>query len=139
MPRFPDTPTTGSHDVFAERRQTHRVQISMPVLVRRARGNGVFLEEARTVAVNSQGCVLWLTADVGREDPLHSCVCWAQAGRQNRDRSKIRSARSALLEHRFSSRRLEPGRSEAARKGPAISPRFKVKLSAKQTRGIFDR
>lgn len=70
MPRFADMPATGSHDVFAERRQTHRVQISMPVLVRRAGGNGVFLEEARTVAVNSQGCVLWLTAEVGREDQL---------------------------------------------------------------------
>jgi hypothetical protein len=70
MPRFADMPTTGSHDVFAERRQTPRVQISMPVLVRRAGGNGVFLEEARTVAVNSQGCVLWLTAEVGREDQL---------------------------------------------------------------------
>ena len=70
MPRFPDVTTTGSRDVLAERRQTHRVQISMPVMVRGGRGNGTFLEEVRTVAVNRQGCVLWLTAEVGREDQL---------------------------------------------------------------------
>ena len=70
MPRLPDTPTTVSHDVFAERRQTHRVQISMPVVVRGRRGNGIFLEEAHTVAVNLQGCLLWLAAEVGREDQL---------------------------------------------------------------------
>ena len=66
----PDTLTAGSRDAFAERRGTHRVQISMPVLVRGVLGSGMFLEEVRTVAVNRQGCVLWLAAEVGREDQL---------------------------------------------------------------------
>jgi PilZ domain-containing protein len=47
-------------------RRTHRVQISMPIVVR----GGNFAEETNTVAVNAHGCLVLLKTPVARNDQV---------------------------------------------------------------------
>jgi hypothetical protein len=49
-------------DKSADRRRSQRVQIIMPVLVRGASGGQTFQEEATTMMVNANGCMLMLKA-----------------------------------------------------------------------------
>jgi hypothetical protein len=49
-----------------DRRRTQRVQIAMPVLVRGTHGNQKFEEEAQTVSINANGCMIRLAARVTR-------------------------------------------------------------------------
>ena len=60
-------PATGSGGESAsDRRRTHRIQITMPVLVRGKSGSQPFQEETRTVSVNANGCMVRLAAHVTR-------------------------------------------------------------------------
>jgi hypothetical protein len=49
-------------DKSSERRRSQRVQIIMPVLVRGVSGGQAFQEEATTMMVNANGCMLLLKA-----------------------------------------------------------------------------
>lgn len=53
-------------DSSAERRRTHRIQISMPVIVRGKSGGQSFEEKTQTVSVNANGCMVRLDARVAR-------------------------------------------------------------------------
>lgn len=53
-------------DSSAERRRTHRIQISMPVIVRGKSGGHAFEEKAQTVSVNANGCMVRLDARMTR-------------------------------------------------------------------------
>lgn len=55
-----------SGDSSAERRRTHRIQISMPVIVRGKSGDQPFEEKTQTVSVNANGCMVRLEARVNR-------------------------------------------------------------------------
>lgn len=59
------TPNAGS-DSSADRRRTHRIQISMPVIVRGKSGGQDFQEKTQTVSVNANGCMVRLEARVTR-------------------------------------------------------------------------
>jgi hypothetical protein len=50
----------------AERRRTHRIQISMPIIVRGKSGNHAFEEKTRTVSVSANGCMVRLEAPLSR-------------------------------------------------------------------------
>jgi len=50
---------------YSERRRSHRVHISMPVIVR-GTGKQKFEEQAQTIAVSAHGCLLRLAAPVDR-------------------------------------------------------------------------
>jgi len=50
----------------SDRRRTHRLQITMPVIVRGGSGAHTFQEETQTVSVNANGCMVRLTAHVTR-------------------------------------------------------------------------
>lgn len=56
--------TSAGADKSSERRRSQRVQIIMPVLVRGVSGGQKFEEEASTVMVNANGCMLMLKAPV---------------------------------------------------------------------------
>jgi hypothetical protein len=62
-------PGTPSESV-PDRRRTQRVQIAMPVLVRGTHGSHKFEEEALTVSINANGCMLRLAAQVARTQQL---------------------------------------------------------------------
>ena len=49
-----------------DRRRTHRIQITMPVIVRGSSGGRAFEEETHTVSVNANGCMVRLGAHVTR-------------------------------------------------------------------------
>jgi hypothetical protein len=51
-------------DKSSERRRSQRVQIIMPLIVRGTTGSNKFEEEASTVMVNANGCMLMLKAPV---------------------------------------------------------------------------
>ena len=57
-------------DNLPDRRRTQRVQIAMPVLVRGAHGNHKFEEEALTVSINANGCMVRLAAQVARSQVI---------------------------------------------------------------------
>lgn len=61
----PKPPVSGT-DNSSERRRTHRLQITMPVIVRGGTGTHAFEEETRTVSVNANGCMVYLAAQVTR-------------------------------------------------------------------------
>ena len=54
----------------AERRRTQRVQIAMPVIVRGKTGTQSFEEEAYTVAVNANGCMVKMTNKLVRAQQI---------------------------------------------------------------------
>jgi PilZ domain len=49
-----------------DRRRTHRLQITMPVIVRGGSGTQSFEEETRTVSVNANGCMVHLATQLTR-------------------------------------------------------------------------
>jgi len=55
---------------YAERRRSHRVHISMPVLVRIGSGAKRLEEQASTIAVSAHGCLLRLNAAVTRAQEI---------------------------------------------------------------------
>lgn len=57
---------SASGDGSTDRRRTHRIQISMPVIVRGKSGNQSFEEKTQTVSVNANGCMVRLEARVAR-------------------------------------------------------------------------
>ena len=61
------TPVT---DSGPERRRSHRVQISMPILVRGGQGLKKFQEETRTISVSAHGCLMRLAAPVERAQEI---------------------------------------------------------------------
>jgi hypothetical protein len=61
------SPLAGSGaDASSDRRRTHRLQITMPVIVRGKLGNHPFEEQTRTASVNANGCMVHLAAQVTR-------------------------------------------------------------------------
>lgn len=62
--------TTLQETACAEKRRTQRVQINMPVLVRGKSGNQPFEEQAFTVSVNANGCMILLARPVTRAQQL---------------------------------------------------------------------
>jgi hypothetical protein len=66
--RAKTVPTAGESS--AERRRSHRVQITMPVLIRGKNGEVPFTEEAHTVSVNAHGCMARLAAKLVRGQEL---------------------------------------------------------------------
>lgn len=61
-------PTAGENS--AERRRSHRVCVSMPVVVRGKTGQLPFTEQTHTVSVNAHGCMVGLTEKVVRGQEL---------------------------------------------------------------------
>lgn len=59
-------PPAGGGDSAGDRRRTHRIQITMPVIVRGKSGTQSFEEQTHTVSVNANGCMVKLEARVGR-------------------------------------------------------------------------
>jgi len=57
-------------DGASERRRTHRIQISMPIIVRGKSGNLAFEEKTKTASVNANGCMVHLEAGVLRMQPV---------------------------------------------------------------------
>jgi hypothetical protein len=55
-----------SGDSAADRRRSHRIQITMPVIVRGKSGNHPFEELAHTVSVNANGCMIRVEARITR-------------------------------------------------------------------------
>src|SRR6202453_4423343 len=58
---FP-SPTAAENS--AERRRSHRVYITMPVIIRGKNGQQTFSEETRTASVNAHGCMVRLAEKV---------------------------------------------------------------------------
>jgi hypothetical protein len=54
----------------SERRRSHRVNISMPVLVRGKRGTQPFEEATHTISVSAHGCMVRLAAPVARAQEI---------------------------------------------------------------------
>ena len=50
----------------ADRRRSHRVNITMPVLVRGKKGTQPFEEEAGTISVSAHGCMVRMATPVAR-------------------------------------------------------------------------
>ncbi|HEX5425662.1 MAG TPA: PilZ domain-containing protein [Candidatus Acidoferrales bacterium] len=65
----PKPPVSGP-DNSSERRRTHRLQITMPVIVRGGTGTHAFEEETRTVSVNANGCMVYLAAQLTRSQQV---------------------------------------------------------------------
>ena len=57
-------------EAYSERRRSHRVHISMPILVRGAAAGKRFEEETHTIAVSAHGCLLRLAAGVERAQEI---------------------------------------------------------------------
>jgi hypothetical protein len=57
-------------DAYGDRRRTQRVQIAMPVIVRGKSGDQPFEEEARTISINANGCMVMLRARVTRDQEI---------------------------------------------------------------------
>lgn len=60
------TPVRGGSEGSADRRRTHRIPITMPVIVRGKAGAETFEEKTSTVSVNANGCMVRLESDIGR-------------------------------------------------------------------------
>jgi hypothetical protein len=67
--RKPPTPPPAA-ETYSERRRSHRVHITMPILVRGTAGKERFEEQAQTVAVSAHGCLLRLAAAVDRAQEI---------------------------------------------------------------------
>ena len=59
-------PSGSGGDSLNDRRRTHRIQITMPVIVRGKSGTQSFQEETHTISVNANGCMVRLEARVTR-------------------------------------------------------------------------
>jgi PilZ domain-containing protein len=58
-------------DVYTgERRRTQRVQIAMPVLVRGKSGDKAFEEEATTISISANGCMVMMSARLVRAQEI---------------------------------------------------------------------
>lgn len=53
-----------------ERRRSHRVHITMPVLVRGEKGTQSFEEQTVTISVNAHGCMVRLATPVARNQEI---------------------------------------------------------------------
>jgi hypothetical protein len=53
-------------DGSSERRRTHRLQITMPVIVRGKNGAHAFEEQTHTISVNANGCMVKMGAHLSR-------------------------------------------------------------------------
>jgi hypothetical protein len=53
-------------EAYSERRRSHRVHITMPIIVRGTAGGKRFEEASQTVSVSAHGCLLRLAAPVQR-------------------------------------------------------------------------
>lgn len=58
--------TAAAAESGPERRRSHRVNITMPVLVRGGQGAKKFEEDARTISVSAHGCLMRLATPVER-------------------------------------------------------------------------
>lgn len=58
--------TKGPVNADSDRRRSHRVNITMPVLVRGKKGTQSFEEEAQTISVSAHGCMVRVTNPVAR-------------------------------------------------------------------------
>jgi hypothetical protein len=54
----------------SDRRRSHRVNISMPVLVRGMRGKLPFEEEAQTISVSAHGCMIRVATPLARDQEI---------------------------------------------------------------------
>jgi PilZ domain len=54
----------------SDRRRSHRVNISMPVLVRGTRGTQPFEESAQTISVSAHGCMVRMATPVARAQEI---------------------------------------------------------------------
>jgi len=61
-------PTLG--EAAGERRRSHRVNITMPVLVRGKKGNLPFEEETVTISVSAHGCMMRLATQLTRAQQI---------------------------------------------------------------------
>ena len=57
-------------DAYGERRRTQRVQIAMPVVVRGKSGDKPFEEQATTISINANGCMVMLKTRVNRAQEI---------------------------------------------------------------------
>jgi len=55
---------------YAEKRRTQRVQITMPVVVRGTSGSESFEDQAFTISINANGCMILLARPVTRAQKL---------------------------------------------------------------------
>jgi hypothetical protein len=60
------TPAQGATVDSSERRRSHRVNITMPLLVRGGKGTKAFEEQTQTVSVSAHGCMLRMATPVAR-------------------------------------------------------------------------
>ncbi len=65
----PAAPSSAAEN-YSERRRSHRVHITMPILVRGKAAGKQFEEQAHTISVSAHGCLLKLTAVVTRAQEI---------------------------------------------------------------------
>jgi hypothetical protein len=65
----PSAPSSPAEN-YSERRRSHRVHITMPILVRGKAAGKQFEEQAHTISVSAHGCLLKLTAVVTRTQEI---------------------------------------------------------------------
>jgi hypothetical protein len=63
-------PSAAADAYGGERRRTQRVQIAMPLLVRGKSGEKAFEEEATTMSISANGCMVMLAARVVRAQEI---------------------------------------------------------------------
>ena len=63
-------PSAAADAYGGERRRTQRVQIAMPLLVRGKSGERAFEEEATTMSISANGCMVMLAARVVRAQEI---------------------------------------------------------------------
>lgn len=63
-------PSAAADAYGGERRRTQRVQITMPLLVRGKSGEKAFEEEATTMSISANGCMVMLSARVVRAQEI---------------------------------------------------------------------
>ncbi|HWY27408.1 MAG TPA: PilZ domain-containing protein [Candidatus Angelobacter sp.] len=63
-------PSAAADAYGGERRRTQRVQIAMPLLVRGKSGERAFEEEATTMSISANGCMVMLSARVVRAQEI---------------------------------------------------------------------
>ncbi len=112
----------------SDRRRSHRVYISMPVLVRGKHAGQTFEEATQTISVSAHGGLLRRRGQAdpgpdgldrqrqdGRGASLHRHVARPKGKWQDRSRRRIHRTLAALLAHRISARGLGPIRAQAPR------------------------
>jgi hypothetical protein len=70
MDEIKRTSHSAAVDAYGDRRRTQRVQIAMPVIVRGKSGDKPFEEEASTISINANGCMVMLAARVSRAQEI---------------------------------------------------------------------